>query len=197
MISVISIQGTLQEVGLTDVHRSHTGMDWLPPTHKRGQTQIDFIFTSPGITIKWAGFLPFQKFPGDHRALWVDIETKDIIGYDPQPLSMASARCLKSNNPFTQKEYLQHLISHLQQEGLPDILTQSYEVPTSCWTSSHMSLYSTIENQFKEFMQQAEKQCCKFKIGSRPFSEAFNIARKWKFFWELTVKDLLSIPIPK
>jgi hypothetical protein len=190
-------QPWLDNLSLIDVHKSHCGLDWLPPTHERGKTQIDYIFASPSIQIKRAGFLPFQKLPGDHRALWVDICTRDIIGYSPPALSIASARRLKSDNPIARKKYLAYLVDQLESEKIPETLKALELVPTTEWNQTHLQVYEGLESRFKELMATAERKCRKFRTGAHPFSEKFNVARKQNFFWELMVKDLLGLTISK
>jgi exonuclease III len=63
----------LRKTSLIDVHKSRLDNRVnLPSTHERGSVPIDYIFASPSLMIRRAGFLPFAKFPGDHRAIWVE-----------------------------------------------------------------------------------------------------------------------------
>ena len=57
----------LEATGLVDVHQKHLSQSWLPPTCERGSVQIDFIFSSPGLRIYRAGFLPFGKYRQLHH----------------------------------------------------------------------------------------------------------------------------------
>jgi len=187
----------LEELDLIDVHKTSTGMDWLPATHERGSSQIDYIFISPSIRIKRAGFLPFSKFPGDHRAIWVDIQTEDIIGYNAPKLSIASARRLKSDHPKIRNKYLHFLKDSLIKEGLLDAITWLNQITPSDWTSSHTSMYDDVSSRIKLHMTNAERECRKLKTGDHPFSAELNRARKKKFLWELVVKDILGLHVPK
>ena len=179
----------LDEISLIDVHKTSSGMEWLPPTHERGSTQIDYIFISPSIQIKRAGFLPFNKVPGDHRAIWVDIQTDDIIGYNPPQLSMSTARRLKSDNPTVRNRYLSLLKQYAQQDGILMTLSWLDTVPLAHWNESYTQIYEVVTAKLKIHMMEAERKCRKLHTGRHPFSAELSTAQKKFFFWELVVKD--------
>jgi hypothetical protein len=187
----------IDDLSLIDAHKSRTGLQWLPPTHERGSTQIDYIFISPSIQIKRAGFLPFNKFPGDHRAIWIDIQTEDIIGFNPPSLSRAAARRLKSDHPLIRNRYLALLHQYAEVDGIFNKFKHLESISPLDWTDEHTTCYNSTEQLFKTHMETAEKKCRKLHTGQHPFSAAFNKARKIKFFWELVVKDILGLHVPK
>lgn len=100
----------LSRTGLVDAHKKHLNCSWLPNTHNRGRTQIDFIFISPTIKIKRAGFLPFEKIPSDHRGIWIDIDTSSITGSNPPIPTSCKARRLKLVDPRTVSKYQESLL---------------------------------------------------------------------------------------
>jgi hypothetical protein len=87
---------------MIDVHGSLLGLANSPSTHERGKVQIDYMFASPDLTNKRARFLPFAKFLGDHRALWI----VSAIRYKPPSLSLFTVRRLKLQDPCTVQRYL-------------------------------------------------------------------------------------------
>lgn len=99
----------LMTTGLIDAHKQFIRSNNCPSKHERGKVRIDYMFVSPSIQIKRAGYLPFSKLPGDHRAIWMDVELKDVIGHNPPALSMATARRLKLQDPRVVRKYLSFL----------------------------------------------------------------------------------------
>jgi hypothetical protein len=186
----------LQKTGLIDVHGSLFGSTNIPSTHERGKVQIDYIFVSPDLTIKRAGLLPFSKFPGDHRALWVDIELKDMVGYKPPSLSLFTARRLKLQDPRIVKKYLTTLKQLLQTQNTLDEISSLLNISAAQWSHAHTEQYTRLSITFRSMMLEAEKRCRKFKTGKHPWSPIFDIARKTKFYWDLTVKKLLGLKVP-
>lgn len=187
----------LKKTSLIDAHCSHIHSDSLPPsTHERGKVQIDFMFVSPGLTIRRAGFLPFSKFPGDHRALWVDIATNDIVGYKPPVITTASARKLKLLDPRVVQRYLQKLQISIKEKDFDTTVIYLSKITPSEWTHNDTNAYETLSQHLREAMIHAESKCRKFCTGKHPWSPAFKKARKEKFYWELTVKQLLGLHVP-
>ena len=77
----------------------------LPPiaTCNRGTKTIDGIFVSNTIIIQKGGYCPFNIFPSDHRALWIDITIGNLCGNNMAPVLHPQARRLKCNDPAIQK----------------------------------------------------------------------------------------------
>ena len=154
------------------------------------------MFVSPGLTIHRAGFLPFAKFPGDHRALWMDISMSDVIGYKPPPLSMASARRLTLQDPRVTKRYLSSLKTLLRESNALTKLNDLAQIPMAKWDDGHTQVYQQLSESFRSSMLQAERTCRKFKTGRHPWSPTLDKARRVKFYWELKVKHLLGLHVP-
>jgi exonuclease III len=186
----------LEETGLIDAHKSHLNQQWLPPTSERGSVQIDYIFVSPGIGIKRAGFLPFGKFPGDHRAIWIEVNTKDMIGVNPECLNKMNARRLKLQDPRTVKAYQNELLNRITSENLDQEIKSLFKVEETHWTKEHETRYNTVAEKYRRHMIEAEKRCRKLKMGGHPWSIEFANARNSKFFWEWALKRSRGIAIP-
>jgi exonuclease III len=189
-------QKWLQTTNLREAHRIFTNEEVLPSTHERGKVQIDYMFVSPGLSVRRAGFLPFAKFPGDHRALWMDIDAKEIIGYKPPPLSMATARRLKLQDPRIVKRYITDLKQRLISNNVLDRLQFLSLISPTTWSTQHTEEYERISIEFRASMLKAETRCRKFQTGSHPWSPQLDIARKTKFYWDLTVKKLSGLKVP-
>ena len=65
----------------------------LPSTSLTGSNPIDAIFVSPQLQdIVRGGWIQVEKSIGDHRALFVDIPIKTILGEDPFVIHRNTAR---------------------------------------------------------------------------------------------------------
>lgn len=186
----------LKRTGLINAHQQFTDNIHLPSTHERGQVQIDYIFVSPGIAIHRAGFLPFAKFPRDHRAIWMDISMTDVIGYKPPQLSMANARQLTMQDPRVVKRYLETLKTKLQENNILTKINELNLISLTDWSEKNTEEYQQLSFSFRSAMIYAERTCRKFKTGIHPWSPTLDKARRMKFYWELKVKHLLGLHIP-
>ena len=48
--------------------------------HEQGSLPIDSIFISEGAQILQGGYTSFEESPSDHRCLWIDISTQELLG---------------------------------------------------------------------------------------------------------------------
>lgn len=189
-------QPWLEKTGLVDVNQIFSNGIEPPSTHERGRVQIDYMFVSPGITVKRAGFLPFSKLPGDHRAVWMDISLKDVIGYIPPPLALYHARRLKLQDPRIVLKYIHHLKSLLNNQQTLAYIHQLSEIPSTAWTAEHTQQYQQLALTFRSAMMEAERNCRKFHTGAHPWSPILDDARKRQFYWELSIKKLQGLHVP-
>jgi Exonuclease III len=182
----------LRTTGLVDVHKQVIKNKDIPSTHERGTVRIDYMFVSPSLRVKRAGFLPFSKFPGDHRAIWMDVDLKDVIGHKPPALSMAQARRLRVQDPRIVQRYLSSLTQSAENNNLFLRLDTLHSLSPNQWTQQHTQEYEEISHLFRTSMLQAESTCRKLHTGKHPWSPLFETARRRKFYWELTVKSYMA-----
>lgn len=185
----------LERTGLIDVHKTHLTQVTWPNTHNRGRFPIDIILCSPTIRIKRCGYLPFDKIPSDHRAIWVDFDTKDILGLNPDPPLKFEARRLKSIDPRIVKRYLDYIIKAATNENLITDIDALALIPKEEWTEMNNQKYESISQTYRSIMVQAEKNCRHIYKGYHPWSPTFDKARKTKFLWEMIVKQLQGVSI--
>jgi hypothetical protein len=186
----------LKTTGLIDVHQSFFNGQNIPSTHERGKSQIDYMFVSPGISIQRAGFLPFSKFPGDHRALWMDLSMLDIVGYKPPSLPLHQARRLKLQDPRVVNKYISCLKKLSETENILESIKILGNIDKKYWSVLETTKYQQLSTRFRELMLVAESQCRKFHTGAHPWSPRLDKARRQKFYWELTVKKLQGLHVP-
>ena len=88
-------------------------------THARGSTCIDYFLIDPDLmeSVEACGYEPFNiRILGDHRGVYIDVDTNTFFGSDTIPLAPASTRDYCSKNihqtaPFI-NEQAQHLEDH-------------------------------------------------------------------------------------
>ena len=83
-----------------------------PPATCDKNTQrqpIDAIWTTPGLTPVFSGYLPFHKgCPSDHRMLWIDLVQDTFLGHSTK-LAIPKPRRLKASDPRIVQKYI-HLL---------------------------------------------------------------------------------------
>jgi hypothetical protein len=105
-----SIDGSLRtfmgKCGLRNALREFHG-GFVPNTHMRGSTQIDFVLTTGGLTdsIEAIGLLDCSVLNSNHRALLIDLCVKEIFGPSPEKLAQPQYRNLKLDDPRISEEY--------------------------------------------------------------------------------------------
>ena len=78
----------------------HDGKSELPPTSLTGSAPIDGIFVSPALQhISKGGWMSIDESVGDHRALFIDIPLKLLLGENPFHIHRHSARRLVCDKP--------------------------------------------------------------------------------------------------
>ena len=77
-----------------------------PVTWFRGSAQIEGVWVTKDVTVSATCFLPFYFGAGDHRAIMIDIPTRDLIGTEISRIVLPSIRRLQCQNPKVNKSYL-------------------------------------------------------------------------------------------
>lgn len=189
----------LHRTGLVDAHKQHLQRSWLPNTHNRGKVQIDYIFISPSIKVKRAGFLPFEKIPSDHRGVWVDIDTPSITGSNPPTPVSYKARRLKLTDPRIVAKYQDSLLKSIAEGNLSQRIENLHQVNKEGWDNGHTEEYQRVAQEYRSQMIAAESKCRRLRTGAHPWSPHLDEARKTMFLWDLVVKQGqgLSVPVKK
>lgn len=80
-----------------------------PATYARGRKRLDYALgtTHVAAALLKSGYEAFNtRFHSDHRAYYLDFDTKKLFGSDTQPLGHHQPRVLKSNNVKQNTAYL-------------------------------------------------------------------------------------------
>ena len=79
---------------------------WHPSTsapttynHNTSQESIDGVWASAHLHLVRGGYLAFDDFPGDHRAIWFDISITQLFGRYLSPIWKPQAQRLQMCNP--------------------------------------------------------------------------------------------------
>ena len=89
----------------------------LPSTSLTDSNPIDAIFVSPQLRdITRGGWIQVEKSIGDHRALFIDIPIKTLLGEDPFTIHRNTARRLVCEQPKVVNKYNELLKSQLHQQ---------------------------------------------------------------------------------
>ena len=188
------VQGNMirQWMGVFGLEEAITGTHpgRAPATYQRGHSPIDGIFVSPGLMPSKAGYLPFGMAPGDHRGIWVDIDRRDIFGYEMSDVPIARARRLKLNDPRVVQRYISVLHRFLVQRNAYSRVQELRKRATFPLTPSQQAEYEDLDRTREEGMKIAEKKCRKFKMGGRKWSPVLQAARDTIKLWTMVRRKL-------
>ena len=107
-----------------------------PNTHDRGSLPIDGIFVSEGIQIIQGGYTSFAVSWSDHRWLWTDISTQELLGESMSDRARPIERKATSKIPSVRDKFNLALNEHLMQ----------YDMHRKV-----LEFFSTCEKQMKIF----------------------------------------------
>ena len=159
-----------------------------PCTYTRGNSKIDAIFATQGISAVRGGMLPSHTFDSDHTPLWIDLQFHSIFGtkhLHPTPLPQ---RRLKNEDPRIVKtfnsRYHKLLTSHNLQKDLANLSSTIYHT----LNAEQAQEYERIDKLRVKCILEAEKKCRKFKMGNVEFSPTIQRQRDLMRFWKLILK---------
>ena len=140
----------------------------LTATHFRGSKPIDAIWTTPDVEISNICSMPIGYGAGDHRAFFLDISTRSLVGINPQPIKRPSARRLNTKIPTCSENYNSILESQLiHHKIIPKLCQLSQQrLPTDRLQVTLDSIDRTVS----QLMHHAEMACRKLRSGRIPFS---------------------------
>ena len=156
-------------------------------TCNRGTKTIDGIFVSNTIMIQKGGYSPFNTFPTDHRALWIDLSMSNLCGNNMAPIIHPQARRLKCNDPVTQKRWTKLYTKALQDKNAIQRayrLQEEIERPLP----AHLILeYEKLRRIRMDARKHADKKCRKLRMGGVPYSVELTQARTIIELWKTII----------
>jgi len=82
--------------------------------HQCSSQAIDGLFVTPGLLGHCCGYLGgLGGVTRDHQGLWIDHPKQGLFGGSMLPIVWAGAHQLKSDDPHTCTQYLEHLKNSL------------------------------------------------------------------------------------
>jgi hypothetical protein len=155
-----------------------------PATCNRGTKPIDGIYASNTILIEKGGYCPFNLFPTDHRALWIDLTMSNLCGNNMAPILHPQARRLKCNDPPTQAKWTKLYLDFLNKRNAINRSYSLQENLTCPLTEQHIIEYEKLHRIRKDALLYADKKCRKLRMGGVPFSIELTKARTEIEMWK-------------
>ena len=100
-VTEASIESYFVSLGLQNLIFSRHPAASAPATYNRNtsQTSIDGVWASAHLNLVRGGYLDFDDFPGDHRAIWFDISVTQLFGHHLTPVWKPQACRLQLCDP--------------------------------------------------------------------------------------------------
>ena len=177
------------ECGLIDIFAQRLGTALQPNTWQRGTKRIDYVLASPsiGTMIRAAGYEPFgYRLTSDHRAVFVDLDTKALFGTKPSPIAPLTHRDFESNNPGAIPKYITSMIRELKQHNFAARMS----VLTGLKEPDHQ-LAETLDRDLERAAKHAAKRCK--KKYKTPWSPAFSTAWATLRYWKIQKSQLNNL----
>ena len=163
----------------------------LPPTSLTGSFPIDSIFVSPQLqNITRGGWIKIEDSVGDHRALFIDLPTKTLLGEEPFQIHKHTARRLVCDKPSIVDKF-NHLLDrqfHLQRIYYKyELLIEEHKNGNSSRELIHRKL-DKLDCAITNAIRHAEKRCRKVKTGNVPYSPKLSEAGKVINLWNNVIR---------
>ena len=161
----------------------------MPPTHHRGSRPISTFYCSRNIQIKRAGILPIAMgISGDHRNMFIDVETKSILGGKMYMITPPQMKRLKLNDPRIYNQFIKHAKNHLEKNNQLVLSSKLIDRATYPPTTSMLSAMEKLDDQMGRAIQCGLKKCRKFRTGSIKYSALFKNLSSIHRLWLLVMK---------
>ena len=174
----------LRSIGLNECILQRHDEQQPYATCNRGTKAIDGIYVSNTITIERGGYCPFNTFPSDHRALWIDVTMSNLCGNKMAPVSHPHARRLKCNDPKVQNKWTKLYTTFLNERNAIKrayALQEQISIPLP---QEYVEEYEKIRRIRQDARRHADKKCRKLRMGGVPFSIELTKARTTIEMWK-------------
>jgi hypothetical protein len=157
-----------------------------PRAYNRGSNPIDGILVTQDLYIVQDGYMPFGMDIGsDHRCLWLDIQTRVLMGQDlEQPRKFAAQR-LKCDDPRARNKYIAHYEQYIEKKQLCErsrkLTAYAKELGL---TQKQAQEYEQLDALRKKGVYEAQQQCMKFRTGEKDWTPKHTILGVRVLFWK-------------
>ncbi len=162
------------DFGLVDILMSHHGTD--TPTYVRGTTRIDYALATPHVAAACTtcGYEPFQhRFTGDHRGMFLDLNTNALFGSATVDLSTPAEREFNTRDRASNRRYVEAKHKYLTQH-------QWFQRLTTCTTDPEPN-HAIAEGLDRDWLRASKYAANQVKKKPNcPFSHKLSTARKKK-----------------
>ena len=168
-------------------------IDPIRAMYKKNNTIIPIysIFVSPQLQkITRGGWIRIEDSVGDHRALFIDIPIKTLLGENPFTIHRSTARRLICDQPKVVEKYNASLNRQLQNQGAFSTFHQFQMQHKSNILSNQeaISKLNKIDNSITNAVRYAEKRCRKLKFGEVPYTPQLSMAGKTINLWNNVIR---------
>jgi hypothetical protein len=154
----------LTECGLFSVHEQadYAADSPAPATYARGSKKIDHILVTAALlpAVTASGIEPLHAgILSDHRALYVDFDTKLLLRGTLTTIPPSAARLLKSTDPHSVEVYIRKLTEQLEHHHLPECLARLMRLGTQMpFTDAMHRTAEALDRTLTKAMLYAEKK---------------------------------------
>ena len=175
---------------IREIH--HKSKSKLPPTSLTGSVPIDGIFVSPQLrNISKGGWISISESIGDHRALFIDVPSKILLGENSFTIHRHTARRLTCDRPNVVGKFNDLLQKQLQNQhtfSSFDKFMHAYQ--NNAYETSHQIIadLNKIDRSITNAVRYAEKKCRKINAGNVPYTPELSNAGQLINLWNNIIR---------
>jgi len=161
----------------------------MPPTHHRGSRPISAIYCSRNIIVTRSGILPIgMGVRGDHRNIYIDVQTQLVMGGKMFMITPPPMRTLKLNDSRVYMRFIKLVKNHLIANNIMKKAQQLYSNATYPATPQMIRRMEEIDEQIGRAIQIGLRKCRTIHSGAIPFSALFRNLSRTNRLWLLVLK---------
>jgi hypothetical protein len=184
-----SLQTFIQNYGLINVlRRMHEG--FVPNTHARGSSQIDFPLITSGLDehVADVGLLDRCILQSDHSGMFVDLRIEGIFGQHPDKLAPHQFRNLKLDDPRISDKYRKILHKQIEKHNIYRRVKEiSVRGKDETWNLMDETLYEKLDADISEAIKHAERMCNLHKTHATPWAKSLGQATHTIRYWDTRI----------
>jgi len=161
----------------------------MPPTHHRGSRPISTFYCSRNIQVKRSGVLPIAVgVSGDHRNIFLDVETKSFLGGKMYMVLPPQMKRLKLDDSRVYNLFIKHAKKHLVNNNQLALSSKLIEIATYPPSENMICAMEKLDEQMGRAITCGLKKCRKFRTGTIKYSALFKNLSMTHRLWLLVLK---------
>jgi len=178
----------MKGIGMRNVIQSRLQKS-MPATHHRGSRPISAIYCSRNMIVTRAGILPIETgVRGDHKNIFIDVQTKSFMGGKMYMVTPPPMRTLKMNDSCIYLCFIKLVKQHLTSNKLIEKAKNLFKICTYPAEEAMIREMEIIDEQMGRAIRHGLKKCRKIHTGTIPFSALFNTLSRTNRLWLLVMK---------